>query len=384
MSESGRLILHVDLDAFYASVEQLDRPELAGEAVIVGGTGDRGVVSAASYAARRFGVHSAMPMREARRRCPQGHFLPSRMERYREISARVFDHFHAATPWVEGLSVDEAFLDFSDDPQARAAPRELVENLRAGIRAATDLTASVGAAPNKSVAKLASEQAKPDGSVIVSGGEVHAFLDPLPVERLWGVGQPTAQRLRRGGYATFGALRRAPEPRIRGLVGRQAPRLQALAAGEDRRPVRNRRPAKSISNETTFSRNVGDPDQAERVATELAARVAGRLRDQQLIARTAVVKLRTPDFRTHTRQRRLEPPSASDRELCEAARDLIREWWQEQSTPPRLRLLGVGSRDLVSDAGQLGLFAEERDGGTDRLLDEARERFGPGRLRRGL
>ena len=384
MSEPERLILHVDLDAFYASVEELDRPELAGRPVIVGGTGGRGVVSAASYAARRFGVGSAMPMHEARRRCPEGHFLPSRMERYREVSAQVFEHFHAATPWVEALSVDEAFLDFSDDPEARDDPYRLADRLRREIREATGLTVSVGAAPNKSVAKLASELAKPDGRLIVPPEEIHLFLDSLPVERLWGVGKATAQRLRRGGYTTFGALRRAPEPRIRGILGRQAPRLQALAAGRDPRPVRIHRPAKSVSNETTFGENVGDAATAARVAAELAAKVAGRLRDRDLVAATAVVKLRTADFRTQTRQRRLEPPSAADRPLCEAVQTLIREWWSEQSHPPSLRLLGVGTRDLAHDTGQLGLFPEKQDQGSDRLLDEARERFGPGRLRRGL
>ncbi len=390
---SARLILHVDLDAFYASVEQLEQPELAGRPVIVGGSGQRGVVSAASYEARRFGVGSAMPMSEARRRCPDGHFLPVRMDLYREYSRRVFAVFHAHTPHVEGLSLDEAFLDFSDDPILRRSPEALAETLREAIRNETGLTASVGAAPNKFVAKLASDLAKPDGYIIVPEDGVRAFLDPLPVSRLWGVGQTTADRLKRAGYATFGALRRAPEPRIRGLLGRQAPRLKALAAGEDNRPVTSERTPKSISREQTFDRNLGDYRQVRRIVAELADEVAARLRDKDLLANGAAIKLRTPDFQTHTRQARLDPPSNSSQVLRETAADLLEHWWQEAAGSPRLRLIGVGTRELVADAGQQSLFDNEadnqadsggrRDKATDRLLDEARKRFGPGILRRG-
>lgn len=380
-----RLILHVDLDAFYASVEQLDRPELAGQAVIVGGLGGRGVVAAASYEARRFGVHSAMPASQARKRCPQGIFLAPRMTRYRELSARIFDTFRALSPLVEGLSLDEAFLDLSADPEARDDPVRCARALKDRIREETGLVASIGIAPNKFVAKLASDVDKPDGLVHVTADRVHAFLDPLPVERLWGVGEVTTNRLRGAGIRSFGALRRCPEPRLRGLVGRQAPRLQALAAGNDRRPVVVDRAARSISTERTFEQDLSRVAQLTALLSEMAEEVAGRLRRQSLQCRTVAVKLRSPDFRTFSRQQNLTQPSDSGAAIRHIAQSLATEWWQAQSGTVGLRLAGIAVRDLVPATGQLGLFAAgSRDKTTDQLLDTARERFGDGVLMRGI
>lgn len=385
MSEAAeRLVFHVDLDAFYASVEILDAPELAGKAVIVGGLGGRGVVSAASYEARRFGVHSAMPMARARRLCPHAHFLPSRMDRYRELSAAVFACFRELTPEVEGLSLDEAFLDLSADPGARRDPVGLAEILRTTIRTRTGLVASVGIAPNKFVAKLASDLGKPDGLVHVPPDRLQAFLDPLPVERLWGVGETTTNRLRAAGLSTLGALRRAPDPRVRGLVGRQASRLRALAAGEDNRAVQAHRPARSLSSERTFRHDLRDWRALEAALGEMAEQLAGRLRRKRLETRTVVVKLRTADFQTHTRQQDLGRPSASGSELRRAGIQLAEQWWQEQPAPVRLRLAGLGARDLMAATGQMGLFGHTgRNTAADQLLDAARERFGSGVLRRG-
>lgn len=381
---AGRLILHVDLDAFYASVEQLDNPELRGRPVVVGGLGGRGVVSAASYEARRFGVHSAMPVSQARRLCPDASFVPSRMDRYRELSARVFACFRDLTPDVEGLSLDEAFLDLSADPAARRDPERMAQALRERIRREIGLVASVGIAPNKFVAKLASDLGKPDGLVHVRPDRLHAFLDPLPVDRLWGVGKPTTDRLRRAGMATLGSLRRAPEPRVRGIVGRQAPRLRALAAGEDNRPVQARRAARSVSTERTFSQDLTTRQALEHNLADMAERVAARLRDKQLEAGTVVVKLRTRDFTTHTRQQHLDRPAANGAIFYRTALDLAQAWWQEQPSTVRLRLVGLGTRDLVPATGQMGLFAvNEKTTASDRLLDDARRRFGEGVLRRG-
>ncbi|MDQ2070872.1 DNA polymerase IV [Natronospira bacteriovora] len=386
---ADRLILHVDLDAFYASVEQLDNPELQGRPVIVGGLGGRGVVSAASYEARRFGVHSAMPGARARQLCPEGVFLAPRMARYRELSAIVFDCFRALTPLVEGLSLDEAFLDLSADPGAREHPKACAQGLREQIRARTGLVASVGIAPNKFVAKLASDLGKPDGLVHVSEAGLRAFLDPLPVERLWGVGEATTARLRRADIRSFGALRRTPEPRLRALVGRQAPRLLALARGDDHRAVTPERTARSISTERTFDRDLKDRSELQTLMADMAEQVAARLRSKSLQCRTVAVKLRSPDFRTFSRQQSLGQPSDAGPALRRIAQSLADEWWRQQGPRPRLRLAGVVARDLLENTGQMGLFtgrdtAAGKDRDTDRLLDAARERFGEGLLRRGM
>ena len=384
---SRRTILHVDMDAFYASIEQRDHPELRGQPVIVGGGGPRGVVSAASYEARTFGVRSAMPGARARRLCPQGVFLPVRMQRYGEVSRVLMAILGRFTPLIEPLSVDEAFLDLTGalklfpDP-ARAIKEAVWEELR--------LTASVGVAPNKFLAKLASDMDKPDG-VTVAPTEpeaIRAWLAPLPVERMWGVGAKTAESLRRHGLLTFGDLQsRSLEPLARSVGVRQAERLSRLARGEDDRPVQTEREEKSISNERTFGEDLTDPQAMRRALNALVEKVGGRLRAKGRYAGTASIKVRFGDFRTFTRQQPLSPATHRDADLIAAAMALF------ERVPLRrgVRLLGFGVTQLCEDpadlaGAQLDLFQPPptpADDALDQAVDEVRKRFGSASVRRG-
>ena len=379
----ARLIAHVDMDAFYASVEQHDDPKLAGQPVIVGGIGNRGVVSAASYEARKFGVRSAMPMYEARRRCPQGVYIQVRMSRYKEVSQQVFQVFESFTPTIQGLSLDEAFLDLtgaigSEDPAALGA------RIKQAIRAATGLTASVGLAPNKLVAKIVSQQCKPDGLQHVKPEDIQATLDPLPVTAMWGIGPRTGESLTRAKIATIRDLRLAPEAMLKALFGSQALHFKALAEGRDERPVDGSGGERSVSQETTFERDLTDLkdlDPILRVLTEDLCRI---LRKNALKPHTLVVKLREADFSRHTRQRRFTPADASFDALYPIARALLARWLEEHPLRP-LRLLGVGARDFVGDEQQ-DLFDESR-ARRQRLeaaSDAVRDRFGDTALRRGV
>ena len=379
----ARLIAHVDMDAFYASVEQHDDPKLAGQPVIVGGIGNRGVVSAASYEARKFGVRSAMPMYEARRRCPQGVYIQVRMSRYKEVSQQVFQVFESFTPTIQGLSLDEAFLDLtgaigSEDPAALGA------RIKQAIRAATGLTASVGLAPNKLVAKIVSQQCKPDGLQHVKPEDIQATLDPLPVTAMWGIGPRTGESLARAKIATIRDLRLAPEAMLKALFGSQALHFKALAEGRDERPVDGSGGERSVSQETTFERDLTDLkdlDPILRVLTEDLCRI---LRKNALKPHTLVVKLREADFSRHTRQRRFTPADASFDALYPIARALLARWLEEHPLRP-LRLLGVGARDFVGDEQQ-DLFDESR-ARRQRLeaaSDAVRDRFGDTALRRGV
>ena len=323
----ARLIAHVDMDAFYASVEQHDHPELKGKPVIVGGIGNRGVVSAASYEARTFGVRSAMPMYEARHRCPQGQFIQVRMSRYKEVSGQVFQVFNDFTPTIQGLSLDEAFLDLtgalgSDDPLA------LGLRIKQQIRAATGLTASVGLAPNKLVAKIISQQCKPDGLQHVRPGDVQATLDPLPVTAMWGIGPRTGESLAKARIATIRDLRLAPEHMLRALFGSQALHYKALAEGHDERPVDDSGGERSVSQETTFEKDLrvlADLDPILRALTEDLCRI---LRKNDLKPHTLVVKVRESDFSRHTRQRRFTPPDNSFDALYPIARRCWPDGWK--------------------------------------------------------
>lgn len=385
MSAWPRVILHADMDAFYASVEQRDRPELRGLPVIVGGTGPRGVVSAASYEARRFGVHSAMPTAQARQRCPDGVFLPVRMARYREVSAAVFDAMHSITPLVEGLSLDEAFLDITGSVKlfggVEATGRALVER----IHAATGLNVSVGIAPSKFVAKIASDLEKPAGFVVVPPARVQSFLDPLPVSRLWGLGPKTLPRVERAGFRTFRDVRTGSPERLRAVLGNQAERFRRLAAGIDDRNVEPAREEKSISAEETFATDLATLAELETVLLALAEKVAARLRRANLTARTVTVKIRERDFTTHTRSRTFQPASNETRVVHAQARALLKDWWREHPGAA-IRLLGVGTSQF-SEAVQPDLFTPMpqpgRATGVDALVDAIRERFGGRALVRG-
>jgi DNA polymerase-4 len=370
------------MDAFYASVEQHDNPELKGKPVIVGGIGNRGVVSAASYEARVFGVRSAMPMYEARQRCPQGVYIQVRMSRYKEMSQQVFQVFGDFTPTIQGLSLDEAFLDLtgaigSEDPLA------LGRRIKDSIRAATGLTASVGLAPNKLVAKIISQQCKPDGLQHVKAEEVQATLDPLPVTAMWGIGPRTGESLAKAKIATIRDLRLAPEAKLKALFGSQALQFKARAEGRDERPVDDSGGERSVSQETTFERDLSDMKDLDPVLRALTEDMCRILRKNALKPHTLVVKLREADFSRHTRQRRFTPADASFDALYSIARALLVRWLEEH--PRRqLRLLGVGARDFAGDEQQ-DLFDESR-ARRERLesaSDAVRERFGDGALRRG-
>lgn len=369
-----RSIIHVDMDAFYASVEQLDRPELRGKAVIVGGLGPRGVVSTASYDARDFGVHSAMPMRQARRLCPHAEFIAPRASRYREVSEQVFEVFRNVTPLVQGLSLDEAFLDVTASLRLFGPLEDLGRKLKRDILAATGLTASVGMAHNKFLAKLASDADKPDGLVRITEDRVQAFLDPMPIDRLWGIGRKTQPRLRALGLLTIGQLRRADAGLLRPVLGNRTEHFMRLARGIDEREVEPSRPDKSISHEVTFD---ADITAREALLSELqhqADRVSRRLRKQHLVARTVSVKIRDSRFRTVTRSRSMVAGSNSSSTIYRMARALFEAWRAEHRTTP-VRLLGVGTSNFEDDEHP-GEVADSRDRRLDHVLDGIRDRFG--------
>jgi DNA polymerase-4 len=374
---SERQILHVDMDAFYASVEQRDRPELRGRPVIVGGTGGRGVVAAASYEVRKFGVHSAMPMGEALRRCPDAICVKPRIAHYAEVSAQIFAVFHEFTPQVEGLSLDEAFLDVTASVAALGSAAQIAAEIKHRIRARTQLAASVGVAPNKLVAKIASDLRKPDGLVIVRPADVRAFLDPLPIRRLFGLGAKTAPKVEALGIHTLGDLRRANPAQLRPIFGRYTERVLQRAAGVDERPVVADALERQISAEETFATDVADRARLQAELLRLADRACTRLRASGLEAACVTVKIRRADFTTFTRQKRFSPPTQETRVIGTLAADLLGEWLAV-NPGTALRLLGVGAGQLSPQA-QIDLFTapeSERNRALDATLDRIRERFG--------
>jgi DNA polymerase IV len=317
-------ILHVDMDAFYASVEQRDRPELRGKPVIVGGPAEsRGVVCAASYEARKFGVHSAMPSVTARRLCPHGIFLPVRMRDYAEIARQLRDIMLSFTPVVEPLSLDEAYLDVHGCEALFGPAAEMARKIKARIRAETDLIASVGVAPNKYLAKLASDSCKPDGLLIIDAERVAAFLTPLPVGRIWGIGKKGEQRLHALGIRTIGQLAATPVQTLTQHFGESGQYMWDLAHGRDDRPVVADRAAKSISTETTFARDIADRDVLRSWLLELVEQLGQRMRHIGVQARTVELKLRSADFRTHSRSLTLSAPTDVTDLLWRAALELF-------------------------------------------------------------
>jgi DNA polymerase-4 len=381
MAGPPRTILHVDMDAFYASVEERDRPELKGKPLIVGGTGGRGVVAAASYAVRCFGVHSAMPMTEALRRCPVAICIPPRMARYQEVSAQVFEIFHEFTPLVEGLSLDEAFLDVTASLRLKGDGVVIATEVRRRIREVTGLTASVGIGPNKLLAKIASDLNKPDGLCRIGSDNVHAILDPLPVQKLFGVGQKSLSGVRAAGIHTFGDLRRADDATLWRAFGRHGRAMRDRAAGIDDRPVEPNREEKSISAEETFAVDIRDAAELERQLTRLADRTAARLRAHALAAGLVTIKVRRGDFTTYTRQRPVLPPTQETAVVCGVARGLLKDWLRKQPDAA-VRLLGVGVGDLQTQR-QADLFTGvPQESRLDATVDGIRERFGKSLLTR--
>jgi DNA polymerase-4 len=380
------MILHVDMDAFYASIEERDRPELAGQPLIVGGAPERrGVVAAANYAVRKFGVHSAMPTSTALRRCPHAIVLPTRIDYYARVSAEIRRIFFRYTPLVEPLSLDEAFLDVAASEAIFGPASEIGQRIKQEVRRELGLVASVGVAPNKFLAKVASDLDKPDGFVVVHPQRITQFLDPLPVGRLWGVGRVTGQTLKRRGIHTVGQLRALPREMVQRQFGKLGDHLWRLAHGQDDRPVAPEAEAKSISHETTFPRDIDDIDALRAWTLELAEQVACRLRRKGLKGRTVHLKVRYHDFHTITRAQRLAAATDVTREICETAATLL-----DHRLPRRrllVRLLGVGVSGLEpSSQRQQMLFDEhqhEVQTRLDRATDQIRARFGSDALNRG-
>jgi len=382
VTRAERAILHVDMDAFYASVEQRDEPEYRGKPVIVGGLGRRGVVSAASYEARKFGVHSAQPMSRARRLCPDGIYVRTRMSHYQQASRQVFSVFRRYTPLVEGLSLDEAFLDVSESQRLFGSVQDIAKRIVDDIRKETELIASVGMAPNKFLAKLASDLEKPAGFVWVDPDDVQSFLDPLPVSRIWGIGKRSQEKLDQSGIHTIADLREAPEAQLDSLFGRYARRYRDLARGLDERPVVSGGEEKSMSQECTYDVDVADLDRLHGELLGFAESVAERLRKAGLRSRTVTVKIREPDFHTHTRSHSLDHGTCDTNLLYQTGRKLLDRWWEEHPDT-RVRLLGLGATMLSAD-DQAELFQSgPATGEVDRIVDEVREKFGGEAMKRG-
>ncbi len=376
-----RAILHVDMDAFYASVEEHDNPELAGHPVIVGGTQGRGVVAAANYEVRKFGVRSAMPMSEALRRCPDAICIQPRMSRYKEVSAQVFAVFREFTPLVQGLSLDEAYLDVTASQNMLGDAVTIARSIKALIRQRTGLSASVGVAPNKLVAKIASELEKPDGLTVITPERIHAVLDPLPVKRLPGLARKKGDQVMAAGFLTLGALRQSSDARLRALFGNDFARMRDRASGIDDRPVITDAEEQSISAEETFARDIQDAAQLQAELTALADRVSSRLRARKLTAGVVDIKVRRHNFETFSRQRSLGTRTHDNALIVKVARDLLERWLAEHPGA-RVRLLGVGVADLASGE-QMDLFAAP-PAKLDATVDSIRARFGKAALSRGL
>ena len=376
-----RIILHIDMDAFFASVEQRDHEEYRGKPVIIGGLGPRGVVSTASYEARKFGVHSAMPMVTARRHCPDAIFLPGDHAKYSAVSRQIFSVLARFSPVIEQLSIDEGFLDLTGMERLMDSPRAYGEAIKRAVREETGLTASVGVAPNKFLAKLASDMEKPDGLVVIRPEDAERVLAPLPVSRIFGVGKKTEARLSALGFKTIGQLAAADRSRLaRALGDRMAAQLIALAHGLDDRPVEPTRAAQSIGREETFDEDIHSREEAERVLLSLSEEVGWRLRREGLSARTVTLKLRFAPFDTYTRQQTFPDPVSYDEDIFAAARALFRAF----PSPPGagIRLLGVSAGNLSTE-GELSLFDDhEKKEKLYGAIDQLKSRFGENILTR--
>lgn len=385
---SARAILHMDLDAFFASVEQLDHPEWRGRPVIVGGApSGRGVVSTASYEARTFGIHSAMPAAQAARLCPDAVWAKPRFKRYSQLSRAVREILGSVTPHIEPTSIDEAYLDVSPG-QTGSHPVEIAERIRREVDG-LGLSCSLGVATGKTIAKIASDRDKPHGITVVWPGTEAAFLAPLPVGVLPGIGAQTAQRLLGAGIRTLGDLARLDPRTVETLAGSWGPELLDRARGIDERPVASSRDVKSVSNERTFAHDLHERDAAERELGALVARVASRLRAGALLARTFTVKLRFADFTTRTARRTLEVPTDLEDEMLPVAVSLLSRAW---SPGAGLRLLGFGASGFDDPAQQLDLLETAQADAPDTRqqrralaaeIDAIRKRFGDDALRRG-
>lgn len=374
MNHWAQVIVHADLDAFYAAVEQLDNPSLRGKAVLIGPKSQRGVVLTASYEARPYRVGSAMPMAEARRRCPHAIVVEPRFHRYEAISAAVMDVFADFSPRVEALSLDEAFLDMSGCERLFGAPAAMADALRSAVHRATGLHISVGVAASKYVAKVASAQAKPNGVAVVPPAKAKAWLAPLPVARLWGVGAKTAPRLWALGLTTIGAVAAADRRWLAAQLGTAGPRLHDLANARDPRRVRGTRTAQSIGSERTLAADVARPADIERHLRRAAERIARRLRAKGCAARGIRVRLKTNRFAMLSRQRQLPRAADTAAEFLAVGRTLLRDIAHRGP----FRLVGMAAFDLVAQQRpqQLDLFETSARRKLEATIDALAERFG--------
>jgi DNA polymerase IV len=379
------MILHVDMDAFYASVEERDRPELVGKPVIVGGTPQgRGVVAAANYAVRKFGVHSAMPTSTALRLCPQAILIPPRLAYYAEVSERIREILHRYSPLVEPLSLDEAFIDVTGSESLFGPSAEIGRQIKREIRENVRLVASVGVAPNMFLAKIASDLEKPDGFVVVNLAEIQDFLDPLPVGRLWGVGRVTGRTLEQLGLRTIRDVRQMALETLRRHFGATGEHLWQLAHGIDGRRVVPDREAKSISHETTFAVDIDDREVLRAWLVELAEQVGWRMRRQDHRARTVQLKIRFADFHTVTRAKTLAQPTNITDEIWRTAAELLETCLSAPHQPVRLLGVGMSGFEVAREIQQTLFVDEEREKQIhlDQAADQIRERFGASLLHR--
>jgi len=373
-------ILHVDMDAFYASVAERDNPELKGKAVVIG-MGARGVVSAANYEARKFGIHSAMPVGRARRLAPHAIFLPVDMARYQEVSEHVMEIFHSFTPWVEPISLDEAFLDVTGSQKLLGAGREIAVAIRKKVEEQEGITCSVGIAPSKFIAKLASANCKPNGMLEITSDRILTFLHPLPIQAMWGVGPKTAEVLERLGLRTIEDIAKLPRTTlIRALGEANGASLYELAWGRDYRDVTPEEPDRSISAAETFAQDLDNPEEILTEFLRLTERATARLRDRDLFAKTISIKVRFADFSTINRSKTLPLPIDSTHDVYEVVKGLYQALRIERA---RLRLVGVSLENLSEGAPHQMMLGEREVGWrqAEGAMDQARARFGKGSVR---
>lgn len=373
-------ILHVDMDAFFASVAERDNPELKGKAVVIG-MGARGVVSAANYEARKFGIHSAMPVGRARRLAPHAIFLPVDMARYQEVSEHVMEIFHSFTPWVEPISLDEAFLDVTGSQKLLGTGREIAVAIRKKVEEQEGITCSVGIAPSKFIAKLASANCKPNGMLEITSDRILTFLHPLPIQAMWGVGPKTAEVLERLGLRTIEDIAKLPRATlIRALGEASGASLYELAWGRDYRDVTPEEPDRSISAAETFAQDLDNPEEILTEFLRLTERATARLRDRDLFAKTISIKVRFADFSTINRSKTLPLPIDSTHDVYEVVKGLYQALRIERA---RLRLVGVSLENLSEGAPHQMMLGEREVGWrqAEGAVDQARARFGKGSVR---
>lgn len=380
------MILHIDMDAFYASVEQLDNPRLKGECVIIGGLSNRSVVSAASYEARKFGIHSAMPMYQARQKCPRGTFIRPRMHRYKSVSKKIMSLLREFSPRVEVVSIDEAYVDITGFSRLHGEPREIAALIKQKIKDTVNLTCSVGVGPSKFIAKIASDLEKPNGLTILMPEQVSHFLEKLPVYKVPGVGKTTLKQLERMGIKTLGDVSKYPEKSLLKRLGKFGRRLMELAAGLDDSPVMTISRRKSVSSEETLLSDIDDKKVLNNYILEQAESVARQLRKEGVKAKTVTLKIKHADFKQVTRSTTLPVPTQSSETIYQTASRLLNKYRMKT----KIRLIGVGASGLRADSApaQMSLFKDlkSKNGNwekVDKTVDSITAKYGKDVIKRG-